>query len=281
MTGLRYIKLGCGREHWRPIFPLKHSSYLSEYESWEPIGDDDSPFTGNYDGRDFSISNMTIDRPDENHIGLFGVIDRNDGYNVSDICNMNIVNVSITGGQYVGALAGKSYARVNSCHSSGAISCIQGRCGGLIGFQYEAGETFANHMSDIIGFSSSVAIADISGEEQRACNDLGGLLGITANYYIDQCFATGNIAGRIDENDGSNVIGGLIGEIIRGEGIISNCYAIGSVGGYECIGGFVGVISMYDSRIFSNCYSTGAVTATDYYGGFCGFYLGPPLKFRR
>lgn len=106
MTGLRYIKLGCGREHWRPIFPLKHSSYLSEYESWEPIGDDDSPFTGNYDGRDFSISNMTIDRPDENHIGLFGVIDRNDGYNVSDICNMNIVNVSITGGQYVGALAG-------------------------------------------------------------------------------------------------------------------------------------------------------------------------------
>lgn len=43
-------------------------------EGFVPIGDDDSPFTGTFDGKGHNITGLHIDRPDESVVGMFGLI---------------------------------------------------------------------------------------------------------------------------------------------------------------------------------------------------------------
>ncbi len=42
---------------------------------WEPIGDEESDFTGCFDGQGYEIRGLYINRKSEDGIGLFGVID--------------------------------------------------------------------------------------------------------------------------------------------------------------------------------------------------------------
>jgi hypothetical protein len=246
---------------------------LSGYTNWEPIGDSTNPFTGKYDGGNYSISNLTIDTPNGECRGLFGVINNSDPINVSEIKNINLVNVDITGNNNLGALAGISCAKVSNCHSSGAIQCTGSEIGGLIGWQNEAGDSYVNHVSDLIRCSSSVTITDITTGEQNPSYDLGGLVGFVTNHIIDQCWASGNISGRADQYS-SEAIGGFAGEISTDFIIIANCYATGNVEGYQYVGGFVGMVSDNRETIIENCFSKGLVTATSDCGGFCGGLFG-------
>src|SRR5690606_29492821 len=43
-------------------------------EGWEPIGTSSNPFNGKFDGNNYRIQNLFIDRSDQNGTGLFGVI---------------------------------------------------------------------------------------------------------------------------------------------------------------------------------------------------------------
>jgi len=78
-------------------------------EGWEPIGTVDHPFAGYYDGNNYSIDNLSINRPLENNIGLFGVMA---GANLFDI---KLLEVSVVGNDIVGALVGSFLAnsRIN------------------------------------------------------------------------------------------------------------------------------------------------------------------------
>ena len=51
------------------------------------------------------------------------------------------------------------------------------------------------------------------------------------------------------------------------DGMMSNCYSIGSVSGIECVGGLVGYSD--DGRV-SNCCTKVSVLGTDYVGGLVG-----------
>ncbi|PYG02695.1 filamentous hemagglutinin family protein, partial [Thioalkalivibrio sp. ALE21] len=73
---------------------------FSENAGWEPVGDDDSPFTGGFDGLGNSIGNLTIDRPDEDEVGLFGHAEN------ASFRHVNLEGVDLTGADYVGALVG-------------------------------------------------------------------------------------------------------------------------------------------------------------------------------
>jgi len=68
---------------------------------FSPIGNGSNKFTGSYDGDGHTISNLYIDRPSTNYIGLFGYI-----YSGAKIQNLGMVDVDVTGGNYVGGLVG-------------------------------------------------------------------------------------------------------------------------------------------------------------------------------
>ncbi|ARN57167.1 GLUG motif-containing protein [Sedimentisphaera salicampi] len=88
---------------------------------------------------------------------------------------------------------------------------------------------------------------------------LGGLCGGNLEGTIENCYATGSVSGY-------DYLGGLCG---GSDGTITNCYAAGSVSGYDYLGGLCG-----GSRgTIENCYAAGSVSGGNYsinLGGLCG-----------
>src|SRR5882757_5587194 len=67
-----------------------------------PIGSNTAPFTGTFDGLGHAISNLTINLPSMNYVGLFGVLG-----SAGVIRNTGLLGGSVQGGAYfVGGLVG-------------------------------------------------------------------------------------------------------------------------------------------------------------------------------
>ncbi|WP_294878589.1 filamentous hemagglutinin N-terminal domain-containing protein [Sulfurimonas sp. RIFOXYB12_FULL_35_9] len=109
-----------------------------------PIGPSHSAdaFSGFFDGLNHTISNLTITAPTSDYKGLFGY-----AYDPT-IQNIGLVNVSITGQDYVGGLVGASVSTgyVNNCYVTGT-GTVTGRdyTGGLIGYQSSNGTSTHNY----------------------------------------------------------------------------------------------------------------------------------------
>ena len=71
-------------------------------EGFDPIGNDDE-FTGTFDGDDHTIIELTINRSEQEHVGLFGEINGS-----AVIENVNLESADITGDSRVGGLVGYS-----------------------------------------------------------------------------------------------------------------------------------------------------------------------------
>lgn len=225
-------------------------------------------FRGHFDGKDYTISGLFINRPATSWIGLFGYAAN------ATIQNVTLADVDMTGRDYVGGLAGDS----NTSIISGAVSggAVAGRffIGGLIGYSFRdtitdcaaAGTAVGTtYVGGLLGYfttgscSSSHAATAVTGG-----NYSGGLVGWMEVSDISESYATGNIT----PNVGAVGVGGFVG-YTRTSGTIDRCFATGNV---VCDataienGAFVGQLN--DVAI-SNCYATGAITSS-WGGGFAG-----------
>ncbi|MFU8802854.1 MAG: GLUG motif-containing protein [Bradymonadaceae bacterium] len=88
------------------------------------IGNDEDYFTGVFDGNYYTISNVFIEKSEEN-VALFS---HNDG----EIKNLGMVDVDITGSGRVGGLVGINYGSVLNSFSTGEVYS-NGTVGGLVG----------------------------------------------------------------------------------------------------------------------------------------------------
>jgi hypothetical protein len=217
---------------------------------FEPIGTLDDGFTGTFDGQENTISNLYINRPATNHVGLFGGIDSA----ISTIKNVR-VGGNVTGKDRIGMLCG--YLRtgsVDNCHSTGDVSGAS-RVGGLAGFTYSTTNKIENSSSSADVVSSSYFV--------------GGFIG-AARGTITNCYATGNVVSS------SYGVGGFIGGTWDNVLTISNSYATGNVSGISSVGGFGGYIGESAANpviTITNCYARSNIigdTATDTVGGFTG-----------
>ncbi len=77
---------------------------------WNPIGDNTNEFNGTFDGLGFTISNLYINRPTQDYVGLFGYT------NNATIKNIGLNDVDITGNSYVGGLVGYKYMEQFQTH---------------------------------------------------------------------------------------------------------------------------------------------------------------------
>jgi hypothetical protein len=88
-------------------------------------------FEGIFYGQGFIISNLTINQPNSNFVGLFGCLQK-DG----QIQNIGVENVNIIAHDYVGGLVGYSFSgKIDTCYSTGAVRGTN-YVGGLMGFHY-------------------------------------------------------------------------------------------------------------------------------------------------
>ncbi|SFU77077.1 YDG domain-containing protein [Pseudoduganella namucuonensis] len=254
---------------------LKNNIDASATSGWNsgagfaPIGNSDYSYHGTFDGNGKTISNLFINRPSSDGVGLFSYLGS------GTIKDLTLSGGSVTGDTNVGALVGYSgnlSGAVQNVRSSMAVSG-QNEVGGLVGFSHAA----------ISGSSATGAVTGLSG---TGTANVGGLVGTNIGS-ITQSFATGsvysaryNVGGLVGDNydgasitnsyatgqvSGGNGVGGLAG---WNEGTVNNVFATGNVIGNEDDGSvpssYIGGLAGAQFGSFSNAYSTGSITN----GGF-------------
>jgi hypothetical protein len=91
---------------------------------------------------------------------------------------------------------------------------------------------------------------------------VGGLVGMNDHGILTSCYATGTVNGSAPYS----CVGGLVGE--NNHGIIAACYATCSVSGSGEVGGLVG--NQWEGSLVA-CYATGPVNSSNYAGGLVGY----------
>ncbi|MBE0619296.1 MAG: hypothetical protein IH605_01765, partial [Burkholderiales bacterium] len=233
-----------------------------------PIGSSDN-FTGAFNGLGHTISGLTIDRPLENYVGLFGRTAAG-----AVLSNLGLVAGSVSGDNVVGGLVGYNYngGTVSDSYATGSVSGAGNYVGGLVGYNgngtvsnsYATGSVSGagSYVGGLVGnnynggtVSNSYATGSVSG------SFVGGLVGNNNSGTVSNSYATGSVSGDGD------AVGGLVG--YNGNGTVSNSYATGDViRGQYSVGGLVG----YNGNgTVSNSYATGSVNGDDNVGGLAGY----------
>ena len=200
------------------------------------IGNYNNKFRGTFDGGNNTITNLLINRPQDDYQGLFGYV-----YEGGTVKNVNLNGCDITGMLYVGGIVGRLYSgTITNCHVNGAIKAT------VNGAQNHGG---------IVGYSiSSPTITDctVTGTISTQYNGdaFGGIVGYLGDVKISNCENAASISGP------GNYHGGLIGFLYSGSTSekANNCLNMGTVEGTENVGAISG--NYYDSSNFKNCFYT-------------------------
>jgi len=219
-------------------YALKNNINCSDTLTWnsgagfDPVGQASPYFTGSFDGKNYTISDLYINRSTEDNVGLFGRTT-----SASNIFNVGMIDVNISGQDYVGGIVGLNYGTLNQTHSSGYLHSVfeapfdGSWAGGIIGKNYG---TIVNSYSS----------ASVNSDWKYA----GGLVG--DNYgTIEDCYATGTVYGATQD------IGGLAGQNYNA--VIRDSFATGDVSGGNNKGGLVGW-NNFQGKIYTSYYNNHA-----------------------
>ncbi len=166
----------------------------NEGKGWVPIGHDgDNTFKGNFNGNANIITGLYINHTGYENTGLFGWVSG------GTIQNLGLVDVDITGNEYVGGVAGYVHSgTVQSCYSTGSISGNI-RVGGVVGW-----------VSGTV--QNCYATGSVSGNEY-----VGGVAGYAYNGTVKNCAALN------PSISGSTNVGRVVGE--QDNGTLTDNYA--------------------------------------------------------
>ncbi|MCK4981233.1 MAG: hypothetical protein KAS62_12610, partial [Candidatus Delongbacteria bacterium] len=141
---------------------------------WEPINN----LTGKYNGDGHTVSNLFIDRSGTLYVGLFGYTTLG-----SEIKDIGLINVDITGGDYTGGFVGYSRGTVKNTFSKGAVNSSSGyRTGGFVGYA-----TTGNFIYDCY---SNVEVTRLTGGTD---DNAAGFCGYHISGPIERCYSTGGV----------------------------------------------------------------------------------------
>jgi PGF-CTERM protein len=215
------------------------TSGWNDGKGFEPIGEfnrtrdtEFTGFTGTFDGGNYTVSELTIDRGSITQVGLFEVVDS------GRLEKVALENVNVTGDGDVGGLVGLSFGTVTNSYANGSVSGNSG-VGGVVGNNFDG------------TVERSYATGNVSGT-----SNVGGLIGANGGT-VTNSYATANVSGSGD------LVGGLIG---NSQGPVTNSYATGDITGNDRVGGLVGI----SGGIVERSYATGNVSGDDEVGGFVG-----------
>ena len=259
-------------------------------EGWALIGDNSTTsnatrFTATFDGGGHTISNLYIDRPSTDNVGLFGFLGTG-----SNLRNLGIEGGSLSGADRVGGLVGQNGGgTIIACYATGNASGASD-VGGLVGVN-EGGEITNSYATGIVVGSGS-NVGGLAGVNKKK-----GTTNATINATISACYATGSVTGGSGANpsvgglvglnaedctigvsyatgdaSGTNLVGGLVG---YNESTISACYATGNATGSSFVGGLVG---RSNTGTISACYATGNASGTNNVGGLVGYNFGGTIS---
>ncbi|MGB6873842.1 MAG: GLUG motif-containing protein, partial [Dehalococcoidia bacterium] len=253
---------------------------------WEPIGTSDDRFTGSFNGQGYEIRDLFINRPDENYVGLFGLVDEG-----GVMENVGVVNATVAGKQHVGGLVGINEGTVTNSYYNYDEVLINGEniitIGALFVEDFEqwlANDKFLDVnqrlsqedgyyvIDNVSDFKELLAFGQDGSLKFRLTNDLD--LGNEANFYIPY------LAGEFDGN-GHKILNlsfdfdfvsqvGLFGYLASGGRVTQVDVENVNITGAYRVGGLVGG----NDGTVRNSYSSGSVTGWYAVGGLVGINEG-------
>lgn len=151
---------------------------LGGIENWEPIGTSANPFRGTFDGGNKTISNVTVNYPEQDYVGFFGLLNGHvnnvtfkgakvtgkaavgvavgDSFNVGYISGVTVLNSSAAGLKNIGGIVGGGYTHIEKCTVDGFTGVATpalndksvlddgDKVGGIVGYSADSNYTMKN-----------------------------------------------------------------------------------------------------------------------------------------
>ena len=199
----------------------------SDFETWTPIGNNQKPYTGTFDGQGHTISGLYFNDVYASYVGLFGG-------NCGTIKNVGVVDSYFYGSDLVGGVCGWTYkSTLENCYNKGTVSS-KGYAGGICGSVSEGTIRDCYNTGSVNGTWY-----------------VGGVCGLVSDEddksYIINCYNTGDVKGGSQD---LCCTGGVCGLFTSSIG--SNCYNTGTVG--ATAGNIGAVFGRAEGSYFNNCY---------------------------
>jgi len=223
-----------------------------EYNGFRPIDSDN--FAPVIDGNGHEISNIHINRPYENNVGIFTEIDG------GSIHNLSISGQYVKGNNYVGGITGELNRGIINNVSIGGSIIGNTYVGGLSGYMSDSSISNnrnlisingVENVGGITGYASSgtqiekSAVQTPQNKKIHGVKNVGGLIGNSFSADIDTSYSLANI-------DGQENSGGLIG-IQRIESSINTSYTTSNIIGEksnDTIGTVIGLNTGSTNNIY-------------------------------
>ena len=182
-------------------------------KEWKPIKE----FSGTFEGNGQVISNLKINQPEQDGVGLFAKLSG------ATINKLVISGVDIAGRSAVGAIAGSAYTgTITDCQVKGLIS-IKGnyQVGGIGG-----GQSYVKYSGCSVDGASGSKIEGVYSASGLEGDAIGGIVGYNAedgNRVLSDC-SVNNV-----EVAGTRKVGGIVGQLGAGADVSGCSFTNGKV----------------------------------------------------
>ena len=166
-------------------------------KGWTPVGTEESPYTGTFDGRGHVVSNINIQGDASNATGFVGYLGAG-GW----VKNLGLKDATVWGKYvYTGAIVGRNCGTVSFCYAIDSdVAGVSTNVGGIVG----------ENAGLVLGCYYTGAVTSLSG------SNVGGLAGYNHTGSITSSYAAANSIW------GKSNTGGFVGN--NGSGTLNNCY---------------------------------------------------------
>ncbi|AGB17019.1 WD40-like repeat protein [Halovivax ruber XH-70] len=255
------IRVSGGYSRW-DHYVLGDDIVAVETEHWnggagfEPIGASDVTFRGAFDGAGHEISNLTIDRPEKDDVGLFGSLE--DG----EVRNLTISDASVAGGDDVGLIGSVDGGNVTGLTVDGATVSGDYRVG-LVG-SVDGGNVTDLAISDVavdgtadLGLVATVTggtVADVEADSVSVSGDgstVGGAVGVLDDRST---LRNATLTSSVTAQGYSSTVGGVVAGAYDNssiEGVDADVDVTVAGDGYDVGGivGYLGTSELADSTV--------------------------------
>lgn len=194
-TGSDLQGIGANLTGW---FALGSDIDASASSTWNagagfaPLGNNATPFDGVLLGQGHVISNLTINRPGSDYVGLLGK-------SIGHVSELGLVDANITGRNHVGSLVGMNTGTAWLNFATGQVSGATS-VGGLVGTLGDGGKVRNSYAK------ANVSVTNFA--------DAGGLIGLVNVGTVYNSYATGQVS--VVGAGSATGVGGLIGRLGTG-----------------------------------------------------------------
>ncbi|MDE7443412.1 MAG: hypothetical protein K2M65_04555, partial [Muribaculaceae bacterium] len=210
-------------------------------QSFVPLGDAATPFNGTFDGKGFTIKNLTVAGFSYENMGIFGCLGTN-----ATVKNINIENVRFgCTGYYAGIVAGTSEGVIDNVHVTSSTVVAAGEMGSGIVAMLNGGKVTNCSFQGAIQGPGSIA----------------GIVSQAGNGVVDNCHTRANLTQNGYFSSACRDAGGVVGAAVKTA--VTNCSSTGMFvdqKGYAAIGGVVA--RLLDGCTLENSFSTAIISAT-------------------